>query len=143
MSLIDIITFKWLRNLFSGPRMAWIRKYWPYAVDAAEAITDIDWNRDGVVAGRAKLILLLNLAPPAARAWLAQRNLYTQDGTLFHVDLAAVEHMIEPHLKQTIGIASFVSKLATAGVTLPGWGIVESAMQAVYEQEQKAAKIGP
>lgn len=143
MNLIDIITFKWLRDLFSGPRMRWVRKYWPYAVAAAEAITDVDWNHDGMVAGRTKLVLLLNLAPPPVRAWLAERGLYTMDGTLYHVNLSAVEQMIAPHLKQTLGVVSLVIKLATAGVSLPGWGIVETAMQMVYEQGQKAAKIGP
>lgn len=137
MSFKDLITFRWLRDLFTPSRRAWINKMLPLAVSAAEVVTDIDWDRDGTVAGRDKLKLLLALAPDAARTWLADRGLYSAEGELFTVNVAAIEQMLVPHLKQTLAIVAFVTKLVGAGVSIPGWGIVETVTQLAYEKTLK------
>lgn len=140
MTLKEFFSFSWLRSLFTKDRLDWAKQMLPYAVKAGEVLTGIDWNQDGLVAGREKLTLLLQLAPPAVRAWLADRGLYSLDGTLYKINWAAVEHMIGPHLKQTLVLVSFVSKLAAAGIALPGWGLVETTIQMAYEQWQANTK---
>lgn len=137
MSFKDFITLKWIRDLFTPARRQWINKALPYAVAAAETVTNIDWNGDGVVAGRERLELLLRLAPETARTWLAERGLFSLDGDLFTVNVPAIEQMLVPHLKQTLAIVAFVTKLVGAGIAIPGWGIVETCVQLAYEKTQK------
>ncbi len=137
MSLKEFFSFSWLRNLFTSSRMKWIREQLPTAIAAAELVTNVDWNQDGAVAGREKLTLLLQLAPDAARTWLADRGLYSLTGELFTVNTAAIEQMLVPHLKQTLAIVAFVTKLVGAGVTIPGWSIIETTVQLAYEKTLK------
>lgn len=137
MTLKEFFSFSWLRDIFSSSRGKWIRAQLPVAIAAAEIVTNIDWNQDGAIAGRQKLELLLNLAPDTARTWLASHGLYSLDGTLFTVNTAAIEQMLVPHLKQTIAIVAFVTKLVGAGVQIPGWGLVETVAQLAYERTQK------
>lgn len=137
MSFKDLITFKWLRDLFTPARRAWIKAQTPLAIAAAELVTNIDWNQDGAIAGRQKLELLLNLAPDQARTWLASHGLYSLEGTLFTVNTAAIEQMLVPHLKQTLAIVAFVTKLVGAGIAIPGWSIIETTVQLAYERTLK------
>jgi hypothetical protein len=132
--------FGWLDRIadfFRSDRWREVKRVFPVAskvaTDLAEVFTAEDWDNDGHVRSREELASLLDrLDREVGRKVFPE--LYDAAG---RVEAWRVRWMTNTTLKKTLAVAVVVSALIERGQMIPGYSILDSAVQLAYEASKK------
>lgn len=125
--------FSWIANLFRSPRMKKALALVDEAVPVVEAVFQIDWDGNGIVAtSRAVTEISETIATlsPLLRSTVFAEYV-TSDGRINTARLGASSPAV---LKQLLAMSRLVPALARSGETGLSFSLLQTALQLAYER---------